>query len=50
MKVYTFWTRTDNEGIRMHELKAESCKKAYELLKESGYLAEEITMTGYKDD
>jgi hypothetical protein len=48
MKKYIFWSKTDSEGIRMHEIKAESCKKAYELLKESGYLAEEITMTGYK--
>lgn len=48
MKSYTFFTKTDVEGIIEHKVKAESCKKAYELLKESGYLAEEITMTGYR--
>lgn len=49
MKDYTFFTKTELEGIREHNIRAESCKKAYELLKESGYLAEEITMTSYYD-
>lgn len=49
MKKYIFFTRTDAEGIREHELKADSCKKAYEILKESGYLPEQITMTSYKE-
>lgn len=49
MKKYIFYTRTDSEGILMHEIKAESCKKAYTLLKAYGYLAEEITLTGYLD-
>lgn len=48
MKTYHFWTRTDDEGIREHHIKADSCKKAYEILKASGFSAEEITMTGYK--
>lgn len=48
MKTYNFFTKTENEGIHEHTIQADSCKKAYELLKASGYSAEEITMTGYK--
>lgn len=48
MKKYIFYTRTDTEGIIMHEIKAETCKKGYELLKASGYSHNEITMTGYR--
>lgn len=48
MNSYNFWTRTDYEGIREYNIKADSCKKAYEILIASGYLAEEITITGYK--
>lgn len=46
MNKYIFWTRTDMEGIKMHKIKADSCKKGYELLKASGYSHDEITMTG----
>ena len=48
MKAYKFWTKTKEEGVKEHNIKAESCKKAYEMLKSSGYLSGEITMTAYK--
>lgn len=48
METYTFWSKTDKEGIKEHKITAESCKKAYKMLKESGYLPEEITLAGWK--
>lgn len=45
MKTYTFYTKTDAEGIVEHNIEAESCKKAYEILLIAGYTADCITMT-----
>ena len=42
MKFYKFWTKTDAEGIVEHNIEAESCKKAYEILLISGYSPNEI--------
>lgn len=49
MKEYVFFTKTDNEGVREHRIRAESAKKAYLLLKESGYGSYEITLSGWKE-
>ena len=46
---YIFFTKTDTENVKQHTINAESCKKAYEILKASGYLPEEITIAGFKD-
>lgn len=47
---YIFFTKTDTENVKQHTINAESCKKAYEILKASGYLPEEITIAGFKDE
>lgn len=46
---YIFFTNTQNEGIKKHTIRAETAKLAYEILKESGYSPEEITISGYKE-
>lgn len=49
MKTYTLFTKTDNEGVKEHRIKAESAKKAFLLLRESGYGSYEITLSGWKE-
>ena len=47
---YILFTNTATEGIRKHTIRAETAKLAYEILKASGYLPDEISIAGYKDE
>ena len=49
-KRYFFYTLTNNEGIKKHSITAESAKQAFDMLIESGYTADEISIVGFKDE
>lgn len=48
-KRYFFYTLTNTEGIKKHSIKAESAKQAFDMLMESGYKANEISIAGFKE-